>query len=111
MNIYESLENLNVSEECFEDIMGIVEELLSESLYSQAEKTGKLDSKLDRKINEIKVKEFIEASKREGNGDFDKGFNKVYDKRNPHNTKAGKQDEIREISKLIKKYPEDDDRV
>ena len=30
MNIFESLENLNVSEECFNDIMGIVEELLSE---------------------------------------------------------------------------------
>ena len=30
MNIFESLENLNVSEECFDEIMGIVEELLSE---------------------------------------------------------------------------------
>ena len=30
MNIFESLENLNVSEECFNDIMGIVEEILSE---------------------------------------------------------------------------------
>ena len=31
-NIFESLENLNVSEECFNDIMGIVEELLSENI-------------------------------------------------------------------------------
>jgi hypothetical protein len=30
MNIFENLENLNVSEECFNDIMGIVEEILSE---------------------------------------------------------------------------------
>ena len=29
MGIFESLENLNVSEECFDDIMGIVEDLLS----------------------------------------------------------------------------------
>ena len=29
-SIFESLENLNVSEECFDDIMGIVEELLNE---------------------------------------------------------------------------------
>ena len=29
MSIFESLENLNVSEECFDDIMGIVEDLLS----------------------------------------------------------------------------------
>ena len=31
MNIFESLENLNVSEECFDEIMGIVEEILGES--------------------------------------------------------------------------------
>ena len=30
MDIFESLENLNVSEECFEDIIGIVEEILNE---------------------------------------------------------------------------------
>lgn len=30
MNIFESLENLNVSEECFDEIMGLVEELLNE---------------------------------------------------------------------------------
>ena len=30
MNIFESLENLNVSEECFNDIMDIVEDLLNE---------------------------------------------------------------------------------
>lgn len=30
MDIFESLENLNVSEECFNEIMGLVEELLSE---------------------------------------------------------------------------------
>lgn len=29
-DIFESLENLNVSEECFDDIMGLVEELLNE---------------------------------------------------------------------------------
>lgn len=31
MNIFESLENLNVSEECFNDIMGIVEKLITEA--------------------------------------------------------------------------------
>ena len=30
MNIFESLENLNVSEECFNDIMDIVEEIINE---------------------------------------------------------------------------------
>ena len=32
MSIFEELENLNVSEECFDDIMGIVEELIDEVL-------------------------------------------------------------------------------
>ena len=30
MNIFESLENLNVSEECFEDIVSIVEGIINE---------------------------------------------------------------------------------
>ena len=30
MDIFESLENLNVSEECFEEIMGLVEEVINE---------------------------------------------------------------------------------
>ena len=30
MDIFESLENLNVSEECFDEIMGIVEEVINE---------------------------------------------------------------------------------
>lgn len=38
MNVYESLENLQVSEECFNDIMGIVEDILSEDVVSQIEK-------------------------------------------------------------------------
>lgn len=33
MGIFESLENLNVSEECFDDIMNMVEELLSEGTH------------------------------------------------------------------------------
>ena len=47
MSIFESLENLNVSEECFEDIMGIVEELLNEGINSLEkrieDKHGKAD--------------------------------------------------------------------
>ena len=30
MNIFESLENLNVSEECFDDIINIVEEIINQ---------------------------------------------------------------------------------
>ena len=31
MDIFESLENLNVSEECFEDIVGLVEDIVSQA--------------------------------------------------------------------------------
>ena len=41
MDIFESLENLNVSEECFDDIMGIVEEFLNESTYEIIDKKEK----------------------------------------------------------------------
>lgn len=34
MNIFESLENLEVSEACFDEIIGLVEELLDESKYT-----------------------------------------------------------------------------
>ena len=60
MNIFESLENLNVSEECFDDIMGIVEELLSEDIKSEVykkvapEKRYELLQKVDKnKENEM----------------------------------------------------------
>lgn len=36
MNIFESLENLNVSEECFDEIMGLVEEYISETSNEKA---------------------------------------------------------------------------
>ena len=42
MDVFESLENLNVSEECFDSIMGIVEEIISENIYQDIEdKWGK----------------------------------------------------------------------
>ena len=40
MDIFESLENLNVSEECFEDIIGIVEEYISEKTSEPSEQPG-----------------------------------------------------------------------
>ena len=42
MDIFESLENLNVSEECFDEIMGLVEGILSEDLPNYIKKK-KLD--------------------------------------------------------------------
>ena len=91
MDIFESLENLEISEECFNDIMDIVEEILGESTWNQIEKVhgtygpsnyklyqaardneqNELKSRLERKFSEItkgrgvnlkpKSKEEIEA--------------------------------------------------
>ena len=57
MNIFESLENLNVSEECFDEIMGIVEDILSEGnhlrhVVKRAEKAGKLSSDKAKELEE-----------------------------------------------------------
>lgn len=41
MNIFESLENLNVSEACFNDILNIVEEIISETKKESKEKRDK----------------------------------------------------------------------
>ena len=61
MNIFESLENLNVSEECFDDIMGIVEELLSEDIHSAIDTYAKTDKKgrdaLHKKARENKERQ------------------------------------------------------
>ena len=64
MDIFESLENLNVSEECFNDIVGIVEYFISEkvsvkqwraaairSLEGRAVKAAKADDKLDKAMS------------------------------------------------------------
>ena len=38
MNIFESLENLNVSEKCFEDILRVIENLLNEDIETLIKK-------------------------------------------------------------------------
>ena len=47
MDIFESLEQLNVSEECFDDIVSMVEAMLSENIFDQIEKVhGKVETRL-----------------------------------------------------------------
>jgi uncharacterized protein (UPF0147 family) len=41
MDIFENLENLNVSEECFNDIMDIVEEIISERTVNDIKRAAK----------------------------------------------------------------------
>jgi hypothetical protein len=57
MDIFESLENLQVSEACFEDIVGIIEEYISESKYSAAdlaERARKVLSQRKEKYEKLK---------------------------------------------------------
>ena len=51
MDIFESLEQLNVSEECFEDILNIVEEYITES--NRARKYGQKNLTKDSKIIDV----------------------------------------------------------
>ncbi len=65
MSIFESLENLNVSEECFDSILDIVEELLlelNESNYSAADVANRA-----RKVLPDRKKAYTQAKK---SGDF-----------------------------------------
>ena len=51
MDIFESLENLPVSEECFDEIIGIVEEILSES--NRARRYGQKNTNINSKSVDI----------------------------------------------------------
>jgi hypothetical protein len=68
MDIFESLENLEVSEECFNNIMDIVEEILSEDIHSAIDtyaddyKKGRLHQKAD----EVQDKYEDDVDNREG---------------------------------------------
>ena len=103
MSIFESLENLNVSEECFDDIMGIVEEILDETLAQYiVKKHGKPE--YDEKTGEPKNKAaelFKKASK-----------NKDYEYQGPHNGafefskaggRAGKNKSAGDVRKYLPK--------
>lgn len=60
MNIFESLENLNVSEECFNDIMSIVEEIINEVSVKRW-KEAAINSLADRGFEEGKMDAAIDA--------------------------------------------------
>ena len=106
MNIFESLENLSVSEECFNDIMSIVEEILDESIYHAIQKHSTKQDKntLMNKAYDNQENELNAAAKREEKPEdveiltgpdgkkFDEGIaksrNRIYDKRFPKSKQA-----------------------
>jgi hypothetical protein len=103
MDIFESLENLNVSEECFDEIMDMVEGLVGEierkhgePKYKYSKETGTVpankSAELLAKRDDAWGKEFNQAKEREGS-------EKVHDKR--FNTKNEKGN-IKTIQKQLK---------
>ena len=104
MDIFESLENLNVSEECFEDIVRLVEELLSEKYevtnslpikqgsyvvtapkYSEKYIPGKLYTSQQRtnmknSAQNAKAQELADAANREGKTPQEIANKRGYDK-------------------------------
>ena len=73
MSIFEDLENLNVSEECFDDIMGIVEELIHEvsvgrwrqaAVNSLTNRIEKVDNK-EKELKKLNRKAEVLQNKRE----------------------------------------------
>ena len=63
MDIFENLENLNVSEECFDEIMGIVEALLSEDLAEKTKEKYGADSPQYYKADDLWDKAWTQAQK------------------------------------------------
>ena len=58
MNIFESLENLQVSEECFNDILSIVEEIINEvSRGEVGKRIQKALEEIDKKAEKVDNKE------------------------------------------------------
>lgn len=63
MNIFENLENLNISEECFNDIMDIVENIIEG--WADTHNMGDV-RKIARKVRDDRYSKFEELSKKHG---------------------------------------------
>ncbi len=61
MDIFESLENLNVSEECFDDILSIVEEYINEVSVNMWTKKAKSSYPKRQEEVESKEKEYLKS--------------------------------------------------
>lgn len=68
MDIFESLENLNVSEECFNEIVGLVEEVINElNKYEQYKVDNNPKLKKEIGSRQAALKQIGDMRKREGN--------------------------------------------
>ena len=81
MSIFENLENLKVSESCFNEIMDIVEALLDEGIMDDI-KGGMSPEKAKEKWVKDKNKEYVEANRNTVKAErlYNKAFKKFKDK-------------------------------
>lgn len=89
MDIFESLENLNVSEECFDDIMDIVEEIVStaqNNLDNAKNKEKKYVERIQKVVNAKKEKGALPDEKF-----ADKVLNKLIDGKYRRNTEKAER--------------------
>lgn len=117
MNIYESLENLQVSEECFNDIMGIVEDIINEvsDEWKQACKDSAREKSeyFKRKYNEAKDAYLKNHSSKNGDKVLDASIlsdraNRREDKLNKAIEKHNKAKAEGKIKPVKKEEKEDD---
>ena len=101
MSIFENLENLKVSESCFNEIMDIVEALLDEGIMDDI-KGGMSPEKAKEKWVKDKNKEYVEAGKNKikANRLYNKAWKKFKDKAIDYDTVNALQknvDKTREV--------------
>ena len=65
MDIFENLENLNVSEECFNDIMNMVEEIIEERDFTSRPEAAKNSIEGRRKASDDATDSYINAVKKD----------------------------------------------
>ena len=100
MDIFENLENLNVSEECFNDIMDIVEELLSEKVTDWDNYVKTAEKVLPKRIKSGhggRIRHAAEVSSQPSEKDI-----KDYTEKNIDVTKEHGEDRIKRMKKQFK---------
>ena len=109
MNIFESLESLNVSEKCFDDIMSIVEEILNEDTESYAEKkAAQLKGKRDDSAYRVYGSKYNPETVKRHEGAYNKAFQNTNKRIDKFETLAGKARKAKEagIEAVAKKEQE-----
>ena len=105
MNIFESLENLNVSEECFDDIMDIVEDLIETTQKNLKNAKDKNDKYINR------IKKVLKAKKENGTLDDstrDKAWGMMYTGKHAHDLEKARDlaDKAENLHRTVHDYPD-----